>query len=145
VRIFIQRVDNAQVLVEGSVVGKIEKGLVVLVGIKEGDTEKDALFLAEKLIKLRVMADEKGKMNLNLTDSGGSALIVSQFTLYADTSGGNRPSFIKAGDPKIAEQLYEIFISKVRESGIPVETGKFGSYMMIDVKLDGPVTILIDS
>lgn len=144
-RILIQRVGSAQVSVDGKVIGKIGKGLFVLVGVKTGDTEKDAQFLAEKLIKLRVMADSEGKMNLNLADANGSALIVSQFTLYADTSGGNRPSFIKAGDPAVAENLYNLFVSKVKDAGIPVETGKFGAYMEINTVLDGPVTILIES
>ena len=144
-RLVIQRVTDAEVKVGSDLVGKIDKGMFVLVGVCEGDNEKDAIFLAEKLVKLRVMADVEGKMNLNLIDAGGSALIISQFTLYADTSGGNRPSFIKAGDPKNAERLYKLFINKVRESGVPVETGKFGSYMTIETELDGPVTILIES
>src|SRR3972149_5801487 len=104
-RLVIQRVTDAEVKVGSDLVGKIDKGMFVLVGVCEGDNEKDAIFLAEKLVKLRVMADVEGKMNLNLIDAGGSALIISQFTLYADTSGGNRPSFIKAGDPKNAERL----------------------------------------
>lgn len=144
-RLVIQRVTDAEVKVGSDLVGKIDKGMFVLVGVCEGDNEKDAIFLAEKLVKLRVMADVEGKMNLNLIDAGGSALIISQFTLYADTSGGNRPSFIKAGDPKNAERLYKLFINKVRESDVPVEAGKFGSYMTIETELDGPVTILIES
>lgn len=146
-RLAVQRVKSAKVRVAktGKTVGKIGKGLFVLVGVKQGDVEKDAEVLAEKLAKLRVMADEKGKMNLSVNDVEGEILVVSQFTLYADTSGGNRPSFLKAAEPKLAEALYKLFVSKLKEKGIKVETGSFGDYMQIESQLDGPVTIIIES
>lgn len=141
----MQRVDQAEVKTEGEVVGKVKRGLFVLLGVSKGDKEEDALFLAEKLAKLRVMSDEKGKMNLAVKDVEGKVLVVSQFTLYADTKGGNRPSFIKAAEPKLALKLYNLFIEKLKNLGIEVETGKFGSYMKISLELDGPVTIILDS
>ena len=143
-RLVIQRVKNASVKASGTVVGEITKGLFVLVGIKKGDTEKSAEELAEKLSKLRVMADKEDKMNLSVRDVGGEILVVSQFTLYADTKGGNRPSFIQAGEPETAKKIYEHFISQLREKGIKVETGSFGDYMEISAELDGPVTILLE-
>jgi len=141
----VQRVDQAEVKTEGKVVGKIKKGLFVLLGVSKRDKEEDALFLAEKLAKLRVMSDGKGKMNLSIKDVNGKVLVVSQFTLYADTKGGNRPSFIKAAEPELALRLYNLFIEKLKNFGIEVETGKFGSYMKISLELDGPVTIILDS
>ncbi len=143
-RLVVQRVEKAKVIrvSDNKVVGEIGKGLFVLVGFKKGDTESDAVKLAEKLLKLRVMADSEDKMNLNVKDSKGSFLIVSQFTLYADTTGGNRPSFVKAEDPKRARGLYELFVEKLKESGINVKTGSFGDYMKIEAVLDGPVTII---
>ena len=146
-RLVIQRVKKASVRVKesGEIVGKIEKGLFVLVGVAEGDTEKNSEILAEKLAKLRVMADDAGKMNLSINDVGGSVLAVSQFTLYADTSGGNRPSFIKAAKPELAEKIYNHFVEKLQKLGVKVETGKFGEYMEIDANLDGPVTIIIEN
>ena len=146
-RLVIQRVKKASVQVKesGEIVGKIEKGLFVLVGVAEGDAEKNSEILAEKLAKLRVMADDAGKMNLSINDVGGSVLAVSQFTLYADTSGGNRPSFIKAAKPELAEKIYNHFVEKLQKLGVKVETGKFGEYMEIDADLDGPVTIIIEN
>jgi len=144
-RLVIQRVSKALVSVDDGVIGRIGKGLVVLVGFIDGDGEDDVNALAEKLSKLRIMSDEKGKMNMNIEDSRGSCLVISQFTLSADTSKGNRPSFIKAANPKVAERLYGDFIAKLKELGVDVEVGKFGAYMTIDLKLDGPVTILLDS
>jgi len=143
-RLVIQRVEKAKVVKvdDNSVVGEIGKGLFVLVGVKKGDTEKDAEALASKLYKLRVMADPDDKMNLSVTDVGGSMLVVSQFTLHADTSSGNRPSFINAEEPKRAKELYEFFVSRLRENGIKVETGSFGDYMKIEAVMDGPVTII---
>ncbi|KKR39553.1 D-tyrosyl-tRNA(Tyr) deacylase [Candidatus Woesebacteria bacterium RIFOXYA1_FULL_40_18] len=143
-RLVVQRVKKASVSVVGTneVVGKIGKGLFVLVGVKKGDTLKDAEMLAAKLSKLRVMADENDKMNLTVSDVKGEFLVVSQFTLYADTSGGNRPSFINAALPDEAKKVYEHFIAKLKESGVKVETGSFGAYMEIESVLDGPVTIL---
>lgn len=142
-KLVIQRVKKGSVSVEGKVIGKINKGLFILVGVAEGDTEEEAERLAEKLTKLRVMADDKGKMNLSVKDVEAEVLAVSQFTLYADTSKGNRPSFIKAGEPKLAQKIYEYFVSKLRELDVKVETGEFGTYMKIDVELDGPVTITL--
>lgn len=142
-RLVIQRVSEASVKIgSGEVVGEIKKGLFVLVGVKKGDSLKNAEILANKLVKLRVMADSEGKMNLTVNDVNGEFLIVSQFTLHADTSGGNRPSFINAEDPKIAKEIYEHFVAKIRQSGVEVKTGSFGDYMEISTKLDGPVTIL---
>jgi len=144
-RLVIQRVSGACVLVGKDVVGRIDRGLFVLVGVGEGDTKEDAVVLAEKLSKMRIMADEKDKMNLSIKEVGGSVLAVSQFTLYADTSKGNRPSFIKAGKPEIAEKVYNHFVESLQGLGIETKTGKFGEYMNIDLHLDGPVTILLDS
>lgn len=142
-RLVVQRVSEALVKIEnGEVVGKIGKGLFVLAGVKEGDSIKDAEVLAGKLFKLRVMADPEGKMNLSVGDAGGEFLVVSQFTLHADTSGGNRPSFINAADPKIAKGIYEHLVAKLKELGAKVETGSFGDFMEISIKMDGPVTIL---
>lgn len=143
-KLIIQRVSHASVKVDNNLVGEIDKGLFVLVGVKEGDTRKNAETLAEKLLKLRVMADENDKMNLSIFQSKGALLVVSQFTLYADTTKGNRPSFVKAADPNIAKDIYEYFILKVKEPGIKVETGQFGEYMSIEAQLDGPVTIILE-
>jgi D-aminoacyl-tRNA deacylase len=146
-RLVIQRVKHAEVTIKetNNVVGKVDNGLFVLVGIKNGDTKSDVERLAEKLIKLRVLADEEGMMNKSVVDAHASLLIVSQFTLYADTSGGNRPSFINAAKPADAIQLYEHFVQILRDIGIHVETGEFGSYMEITAELDGPVTIILES
>lgn len=143
-RLVIQRVEKAKVtrVTDGKVTGEIKKGLFVLVGFKKGDTEKDAEMLAAKLSRLRVMADQSGKMNLSVSDTKLKILVVSQFTLYADTSGGNRPSFINAEDPDKAKKLYELFVEKLEGLGISVETGSFGDYMKIETTLDGPVTII---
>ena len=144
-RVVIQRVSKASVSVDKKIVGKIDKGLFVLVGVKQGDEEKNAEELAEKLSKLRVIGDDEGKMNLSVKDTNSSVLLVSQFTLHADTSKGNRPSFIKAAEQTKAEKLYKYFIKLLREKGVKVETGEFGAYMSINTQLDGPVTIIIDS
>lgn len=146
-RLVIQRVKKANVVDTQTKkkVGEVKEGLLVLLGVKEGDSKKDADKLAEKLKKLRIMADDKGKMNLSVVDTTTSILAISQFTLYADTKKGNRPSFIKAADPKLAQGLYNYFLEKLREYDINVETGSFGAYMHIEAQLDGPVTIIIDS
>lgn len=147
-RLVVQRVEKAKVLRRAQdynswdKVGEVDKGLFVLVGFKKGDTEKETEILAEKLSKLRVMSDSNDKMNLSVADAGAKMLVVSQLTLYADTSGGNRPSFINAEEPEKAKKLYEHFVVKLRERGIEVETGSFGDYMQIEAILDGPVTIL---
>ena len=144
-RLVVQRVKTASVKVKKNVVGKIDVGLFVLVGVGKDDSEKDAQILAEKLVKLRIMADSQEKMNLSVKDVGGKVLAVSQFTLYADVSGGNRPSFINAEDPVKAKALYEYFIEELQKKGVKIETGSFGEYMGIEALLDGPVTILLES
>lgn len=144
-RLVIQRVTQAEVSVEEKIVGKIDKGLFILVGFKKGDTEAMATSISDKLSKLRVMADSEDKMNLSVLDTGASILLVSQFTLYANTKDGNRPSFIEAEEPIRAEALYNYFINSLKEKNIKVETGSFGKYMKIDAELDGPVTIVLES
>jgi D-tyrosyl-tRNA(Tyr) deacylase len=143
-RLVVQRVEKASVIkvADGSTTGEIGKGLLVLVGIKKGDGKKEAETLALKLSKLRVMSDSENKMNLSVSDTGGNLLVISQFTLHADTSGGNRPSFISAEEPKKAKELYDFFIKKLRSEHITVKTGSFGDYMKIEATLDGPVTII---
>ena len=144
-KIVVQRVKNASVQVEGKTVGEIEKGFLVLLGVTHSDTKKEADYLAKKLCKLRVFTDENDKMNLSLKDVGGKLLIVSQFTLYADCSGGNRPSFIEAARPEQAEELYEYFCKECKEKyGIEVEKGIFGADMKVNLLNDGPVTIIIE-
>jgi len=145
-KLVVQRVKKAEVtrVNEKKVVGEIGIGLFVLVGFKKGDTKETVESLADKLSKLRVMSDKEDKMNLSVRDVGGKMLVVSQFTLYADTKGGNRPSFINAEDPDKARQLYELFIAKLREKNVEVETGSFGDYMEIEAVLDGPVTIIYE-
>lgn len=144
-RLVIQRVSSASVTVAGKTVGEIGGGLFVLIGAGLGDTEKDADRLAEKLVKLRVMGDAENKMNKSVAEVGGSFLLVSQFTLYADTRKGNRPSFVKAAPPQQAHELYNYFVQKVTDLGAKVQTGTFGAYMDIHLTADGPVTILLDS
>lgn len=145
-KLVVQRVQKASVTrhKDGQVVGKIDKGLFVLIGIKKGDSLEMAENLVEKLSKLRIMSDENDKMNLSVLDIKASILAVSQFTLYANTSGGNRPSFVEAEDPNKAREIYEHFVSKLKEKGINVEIGSFGDYMDISVELDGPVTIVLE-
>lgn len=144
-RLVIQRVNYASVTITDTkkVVGKIDKGFFILVGVGEDDSNKEAENLALKVSKLRIMKDGKDKMNLSVRDVEGKVLAVSQFTLFADTSKGNRPSFIKAAKPEKANEVYEHFVEKLREFGVEVETGEFGAYMKIDVELDGPVTIIM--
>lgn len=146
-RIVVQRVKSAKVTnnVTGKITGKIGKGLFVLLGISQKDTEKQADNLSDKLIKLRIISDKEGKMNKSVSDSNQDVLIVSQFTLIADTKKGNRPSFVGAAKPDRASKLYKYFIEKVREKNLKVETGEFGAYMTIDNKLDGPVTITLEN
>ena len=143
-KLMIQRVTHASVTVENEVVGKIGKGFLVLLGIGPEDTESEADFLVQKLIKLRIFEDENGKMNLSLKDVNGELLIVSQFTLYADCSGGNRPSFVNAAKPEKANELYEYFIKKCKEQNIKVEHGIFGADMKVELLNVGPVTILLE-
>lgn len=143
-KIVIQRVSRAEVSVDNKIVGSIKRGYLILVGIGSEDDAKKAVYLASKTAKLRIMADEKGKMNLSLNQAGGEALVISQFTLYADSSGGNRPSFINAAEPKKAETLYRLYIETLIKEDIKVATGKFGEYMRIKADLDGPVTIILE-
>lgn len=143
-RLVIQRVNRASVAIDGKTVGKIDKGLFVLLGVAKGDTKDMADLLAEKLVKLRIMADENDKMNLSITDLKAQVLVVSQFTLHADTKKGNRPSFVRAADPKLAENIYNYFIDRLKSLGVSVKTGQFGAYMKINTELDGPVTIILE-
>ena len=144
-KIVVQRVKNAKVDVEGITVGKIDKGFLVLLGVTHNDTEEQADYLAKKLCNLRVFTDENDKMNLSLKDVDGRLLIVSQFTLYADCTGGNRPSFINAAKPDKAEKLYEYFCKQCKEKyNIEVEKGIFGADMKVSLLNDGPVTIIIE-
>ena len=144
-KLVVQRVLNSKVEVEGKVVGQIEKGFMVLCGITHNDTEKEADILAKKLCNLRVFEDENEKMNLSLKDVGGKLLIISQFTLYADSmSSGNRPSFINAARPEKAEPLYEYFLKKCEAEGIGVQKGIFGADMKVSLVNDGPVTIILE-
>jgi D-tyrosyl-tRNA(Tyr) deacylase len=145
VRAVIQRVTRASVIVEGRVAGEIGAGLLVLLGVSRTDNPETAAYLAEKIVNLRIFSDEAGKMNLSLLDVGGSALLVSQFTLYGDTRGGRRPSYIQAAPPEQASLLYEEFVRSIRSLGVPVHTGVFQAHMQVELVNDGPVTILLDS
>ena len=142
-RLVVQRVKNAKVEVDNKIVGQINQGYMVLVGVGPNDTEKEADYLAKKLINLRVFEDENGKMNLGLKDVNGELLLISQFTLYADCSGGNRPSFINAAKPDKANEIYEYFCKKCSES-VPVQKGVFGAHMEVTLQNSGPVTILLE-
>lgn len=144
-RAVIQRVSEASVTIDEQVVGKIGRGFMILLGIHEEDTQEDADYLIRKIPLLRVFEDAGGKMNQSLQDVGGSVLSVSQFTLYADTKKGNRPSFVKAARPEIAIPLYEYFNEGLRQAGLVVETGEFGGDMDVALINDGPVTILFDT
>ena len=139
----LQRVKSASVTVDGQVIGSAGQGLLVLVCAEKGDTQEQSEKLAKKVLAYRIFEDENGKMNKSLTDIGGDILIVSQFTLAAETSKGLRPSFTPAADPETGKKLYEHFVSKVKESGLRTETGEFGAYMQVALVNDGPVTILL--
>ena len=146
-KLVVQRVKRASVTVvdQDKVVGKIGKGLFILVGVGKNDSASDARQLALKLSKLRIMSDDNAKMNLTVRDLGAEILVVSQFTLYSDTSGGNRPSFVGAAKPDVARLVYEEFVRGLADLGNKVATGSFGDYMKISLELDGPVTIVLDS
>ena len=144
-RAVVQRVSRAQVTVRGEIVGKIERGLLVLLGVAGTDKEADADYLAEKIAGLRVFEDDAGKMNLALSEKGGALLVVSQFTLYGDLRRGKRPSFDDAAPPQQARQLYEYFVERIRAAGLHCETGRFQETMQVELVNDGPVTILLDS
>jgi len=145
VRAVVQRAKKASVTVDGEIIGSINHGLVVLLGVTDTDTEKDMLAIVQKLIHLRIFEDDAGKMNDSLIDKAGSILSVSQFTLFADIQKGRRPSFIKAAPPEKALALYEAFNQKLVNSGIHVETGQFGAMMDVELINDGPVTIIIET
>lgn len=144
-RAVIQRVSTASVEVDGAITGKIDAGLLVLFGVAKGDTERDADWLAEKILGLRIFEDDAGKMNRSVTDVGGALLVVSQFTLYGDTRKGRRPSFDQAAPPDEANRLYEYFVAQCRERGIRTETGVFQAMMRVSLVNEGPVTLICDS
>ena len=141
----LQRVTGASVSVAGEVVGRIGRGLVVFVGVANGDTGKDAEYLAQKIASLRIFPDQAGKFNLSVQDIKGELLVVSQFTLLADVRKGRRPSFNEAAPPTQAEELFDQFVNQAGATGLKVETGRFQQYMQVEIKNDGPVTILLDS
>ncbi len=143
-KLVVQRVKKAEVKVDGNIVGKIDKGFLVLIGIKVGDTKEQADYLVKKLCNLRVFSDENDKMNLSIKDVKGKLLIVSQFTLYGDCSQGNRPSFIEAARPEEANPLYEYFCNQCELNDIEVQKGIFGADMKVELINDGPVTIIIE-
>lgn len=144
-RFVIQRVNEASVSIEGNTVGQIEKGFLVLIGVSNEDTKEIADKMIKKMIGMRIFEDENGKTNLSLADVGGGLLLVSQFTLYANCKKGNRPSFVNAGAPDMANELYEYIISECRKQVSVVETGEFGADMKVRLENDGPFTILLDS
>ena len=144
-RAVLQRVSGASVRADGILTGKIEKGLVILLGVREGDTEKDADALAEKISKLRIFSDENDKLNLSVKDIGGAALVVSNFTLMADYKKGKRPSYTDSAAPERANELYEYFILQLKNRDVPCESGVFGADMALSLTNDGPITIVMDS
>ncbi len=144
-RVVIQRVSRASVRVDGETIGEIEHGALILVGVRDGDTEDDVRYIAGKIPGLRIFADGAKHFENSLMETGGSALVVSQFTLYADTRKGRRPSFIEAAQPVEAERLYELLVNELRSQGLTVETGRFGAMMDVELVNNGPVTIIIDS
>jgi D-aminoacyl-tRNA deacylase len=143
-RALVQRVSYGKVSVEGQTVSEISNGLVILLGVGHGDGEAQAAWLAEKIANLRIFEDADGKMNLSLRDVGGSALVVSQFTLYADSQKGRRPSFVNAALPDVAEPLVEKFAEMIRQQGVPAGVGVFGAHMLVEIHNDGPVTIWLE-
>jgi D-tyrosyl-tRNA(Tyr) deacylase len=143
-RLLLQRVNSGRVLVAGEPIAEIGKGLVILLGIGPGDGEEQAKLLSEKVANLRIFEDEQGKMNRSLLDAGGEAIVVSQFTLYADARKGRRPSFTDAAPPDIAAPLVERFAELLRHLGVPTQTGEFGAHMLVEINNDGPVTIWLE-
>ncbi len=143
-RVVVQRVAQASVTVDGKITGSIDRGLLVLLGVEDGDTEEEARWLAHKVANLRIFADAEGKMNLSVKAIEGEILVVSQFTLCANTHKGFRPSFVSAAPPEIAETLIERFLDRIRAEHVPVATGVFGAHMQVALINDGPVTILLD-
>ena len=145
VKALLQRVTGASVTIAGEEVGRIGPGLVVFVGVASGDEERDVNYLVQKITGLRIFNDEEGKFNISVQDIEGELLVVSQFTLLADTRKGRRPSFIEAAPPDEAEALFEQFVEQARATGLKVETGRFQQYMQVEIQNDGPVTIMLDS
>jgi D-tyrosyl-tRNA(Tyr) deacylase len=143
-RALIQRVKTGKVTVDGRTVAEIAHGLVILIGIGQGDTEEQARFLAGKIASLRIFEDHEGKFNRSILDTGGAAIVVSQFTLYADTRKGRRPSFTEAAPPEVAAPLVEKFANLLREQGVPTRNGVFGAHMLVEIENDGPVTIWLE-
>ena len=144
-RALIQRVCRATVRVEEQIVGQVDRGLLILLGISDTDGLSDMEYVAEKCVNLRIFEDNQGKMNRSLLDTGGQVLVVSQFTLHADTRKGRRPSFNRAAPPDIAKSMYEQFVQRLRTFGIHTETGVFGAYMQVEIHNTGPVTLMVDS
>lgn len=144
-RVVLQRVAHASVTVDEKVIGKIQRGFLLLVGVTHDDTMEDMEYLVRKIVQMRIFEDEEGKLNRSIQDIGGEILSVSQFTLYAETKKGNRPSFSKAAPGDVAIEMFEQFNGLLRETGVPVETGQFGADMKVELLNDGPVTILLDS
>ena len=144
-RVVLQRVAHASVTVDEKVIGKIQRGFLLLVGVTHDDAMEDMEYLVRKIVQMRIFEDEEGKLNRSIQDIGGEILSVSQFTLYADTKKGNRPSFSKAAPGDVALKMFEQFNGLLRDTGIPVETGQFGADMKVELLNDGPVTILLDS
>ena len=144
-KVVLQRVAHASVTVDEKVIGKIQRGFLLLVGVTHDDAMEDMEYLVRKIVQMRIFEDEEGKLNRSIQDIGGEILSVSQFTLYADTKKGNRPSFSKAAPGDVAVEMFEQFNGLLRDTGIPVETGKFGADMKVELLNDGPVTILLDS
>jgi D-tyrosyl-tRNA(Tyr) deacylase len=143
-RALLQRVSSGKVGVDDQTIAHIGRGLVILLGIGHGDGEEQAVYLAEKIANLRIFEDDQGKTNLSVLDVGGEAIVVSQFTLYADTRKGRRPSFINAADPDVAAPLVERFAELLRGQGVPTQTGQFGAHMLVEIDNDGPVTIWLE-
>ena len=144
-RIILQRVKEASVKVDGEVIGRIGEGIVVLLGVGKEDEEHDVDYLVDKVVNLRIFEDEEGKMNNSVIDTGGEVLVVSQFTLYGDCRKGRRPSYDSAAPPELAEKLYELFVEKIKQRGINVQTGKFRAMMDVHLINSGPVTLNLDS
>ena len=144
-RAVVQRVRSGKVTVDNNIVGSIQKGLVVLLGVREADGPEDVDYMVDKIVNLRIFEDQDEKMNLSLLDVSGELLVVSQFTLYGDCRKGRRPNFMTAAKPEKADCLYKEFVSKCREKGIKTETGVFQAHMIVDIENDGPVTLIVDS
>ncbi len=144
-RAVVQRVSQARVCVDGDAIGEIGPGLLVLLGVHTADKPEQARWLADKVLGLRIFADAEGKMNRSVVETGGSVLVVSQFTLYGDCRKGRRPSFIEAAGPELAVPLYEDFVNAVRAQGVPTASGRFGAMMQVELTNDGPVTLIVDT